>query len=52
VIGRWRPAFLILPDEMNAESMADHIRISLVVGPILGIVVILLGSLLSYFWFG
>ena len=51
VIGKWRPGFLLLPEEMNAESMAVHIRISLVVGPILGLGIILIGVLISYYLF-
>ena len=51
VIARWRPAFLKLPDEMNVRSMAEHIKASLIIGPIIGCVVILVGALLSYYVF-
>ena len=37
VIGRWRPAILQLPEDMNAESMAEHIRASWQAGPVIGL---------------
>ena len=34
VIGRWRPAFLQLPEAMDKEEMAKHIRATFVAGPL------------------
>lgn len=51
VIGRWRPAILRLPDAMDAGSMAEHIRASLVVAPLIGLVLSLLSTLITRVWF-
>lgn len=41
VLGKWRPKFLMIPDEMGRESMAQHMRKSLVMGTLSGIVLAL-----------
>jgi hypothetical protein len=51
VIGRWRPAILHLPDEMDAGSMTEHIRASLVVAPLIGLVLSLVSTLITRVWF-
>jgi hypothetical protein len=51
VIGRWRPAILHLPDEMDAGSMAEHIRASMVVAPLIGLVLSLVSTLVTRVWF-
>ena len=51
VIGRWRPAILNLPDEMDAGSMAEHIRASMVVAPLIGLVLSLVSTLVTRVWF-
>jgi len=35
VIAKWRPAFLKIPDEMNAESMKKHILFTIPVAPVI-----------------
>ena len=44
VLGKWRPKFLKIPDEMGKESMTEHIRKSLFVGTLSGIVLALVAS--------
>ena len=39
VIVLWRPAFLKLPDAMNAESMKKHILITIPVAPVICLVI-------------
>lgn len=51
VIGVWRPDFLRLPEAMGRESMSIHLRSSLVVGPLAGLVLCALSTLLSYWLF-
>lgn len=49
VLSIWRPAFLQLPDEMGAESMKKHILISIPIGLVIGAVLTLISSTVSYF---
>lgn len=48
VIGRWRPSILKIPEDMNAESMNEHINASLKVGPIIGLVLAALSAGISF----
>lgn len=52
VIGRWRPAFLQLPDAMGAESMREHIQKSIPVGTLFGLIISLVCTVISYYMFG
>jgi hypothetical protein len=47
VLGRWRPSFLKIPSEMGSTSMAEHIRRSLSIGLLSGVVLSLLTASLS-----
>jgi hypothetical protein len=49
VLAIWRPAFLKLPDEMGRESMKKHILISIPIGLLLGIILTLISTAISYF---
>jgi hypothetical protein len=49
VLSIWRPAFLHLPDEMGAESMKKHLLVSVPVGLVIGAVLTLISSTVSYF---
>jgi len=51
VIGRWRPAFLQLPDAMGAESMREHIQKSIPVGTLFGFIISLVCTAMSYYLF-
>jgi hypothetical protein len=44
VIGRWRPAFLQLPDAMDKDQMAEHIRRTFIAGPVFALVLAALSS--------
>lgn len=48
VLGVWRPSFLRLPQEMGSSSMAEHIRRSLPIGIISGIILALVTAAISY----
>jgi hypothetical protein len=48
VLGAWRPSFLRLPLEMGSSSMTQHIRRSLPVGFVSGILLALITSTISY----
>jgi hypothetical protein len=45
----WRPAFLQLPDEMGKESMKKHILISIPVGLVIGALLTLISTTISFF---
>lgn len=47
----WRPAFLRLSNRMTAESMGEHIGRSWLVGTAAGVVLSLLVTAVSTFWF-
>jgi hypothetical protein len=49
VLGVWRPPFLRLPHEMGSSSMAMHIRSSLPIGLISGVLLALITATISYF---
>ncbi len=49
VLSRWRPAFLLIPDEMNTESMREHIIASLPIGTIIGAVLTAISTAITYF---
>ena len=51
VLGRWRPGFLNLPDAMGSESMREHIKKSLPVGIVFGLILALLSSTATYYLF-
>jgi hypothetical protein len=51
VLGYWRPDFLHLPQAMGAESMRTHIRKSLVPGLLFGLVVALVCSAITFYFF-
>lgn len=48
VLGIWRPGFLKLSDEIGAQSMKQHILISIPVGIIAGIALTAISSAISY----
>lgn len=48
VLGKWRPKFLKIPDAMGKESMAEHIRKSLLVGILSGIALALTASGITF----
>lgn len=51
VIGRWRPAFLQLPDAMDKEEMAEHIRRTFVAGPLFALLLaVLSASVTTLIW--
>ena len=45
----WRPAFLQLPEEMGKESMKKHILISIPIGLVIGAILTLISTTISYF---
>jgi hypothetical protein len=47
VIGRWRPAFLQLPDTMDRNQMKEHIRRSFVVAPLFALLLAALSAGIS-----
>jgi hypothetical protein len=49
VLGAWRPSFLRLPHELGSSSMTAHIRRSLPVGLIAGVLLALVTATISYF---
>jgi hypothetical protein len=49
VIGRWRPAFLNLPEAMDKAEMAAHIRKSFIVAPLFGLLLALAATMISFF---
>ena len=51
VIGKWRPKFMQIPEEMNADSMHLHIVESTKKGPIIISAISLLGTLIAYMTF-
>lgn len=44
----WRPAFLQLPDEMGKESIKKHILISIPIGLVIGAILSLIGTTITY----
>lgn len=48
VLGVWRPSFLRLRQEMGSASMTEHIRRSLPVGVISGVLLALVTATISY----
>jgi hypothetical protein len=52
VLGSMRPAFLELPEAMGEESMREHIKKSIPVGTLTGLVISLVCTSISYFLFG
>ena len=52
VIGYWRPAFLQLPEAMGAESMGEHIKKSIPVGVLFGLLISLACTAVSYYLLG
>ena len=48
VISTWRPTFLKIPATMGKESMKKHILISLPIGLLIGAILTLVGTGLSY----
>ena len=51
VIGYWRPTFLRLMVAMDAESMREHIKKSIPVGTLFGLIISLLCTAISYYLF-
>jgi hypothetical protein len=51
VLGLWHPAWLKVPDKMGRQSMARHIRTSLPVGVVLGALMALVTTGVSYLAF-
>ena len=51
VLGYWRPSFLKLPDAMGADSMRVHIKKSIPVGTLAGLVISLVCTMISFFLF-
>jgi hypothetical protein len=49
VIGYWRPVFLQLPEAMGAQSMREHIKKSIPVGTVFGLIVSLVCTAVSYY---
>ena len=49
VIAIWRPRFLLLPDEMGAESMKKHILVSIPIGLVIGVLLTLISTTIAYF---
>lgn len=49
VIGHWRPAFLHLPESMQATEMKTHIKRSLVAAPVFGILLAFVATVISYY---
>ena len=49
VLAYWRPPFLNLPGEMGKESMKKHILISIPIGLLIGAVLTIISSAISYF---
>lgn len=49
VLPIWRPATLQLPDEMNKESMKEHILISIPIGLLIGAILTFISTTTSYF---
>lgn len=49
VIAYWRPTFLHLPDEMGIESMKKHILISIPIGLLIGALLTVVSTAVSYF---
>ena len=52
VLGSWRPVFLDLPDAMGRESMREHIKKSIPVGNLAGVIISLVCTAISYNLFG
>lgn len=52
VLGSWRPVFLDLPDAMGRESMREHIKKSIPVGTLAGVIISLVCTAISYNLFG
>jgi hypothetical protein len=51
VLGYWRPDFLQLPEAMGAESMGTHMRKSILPGILFGLVIALICSAISFYFF-
>jgi len=51
VIGKWRPKFMHIPEEMNADSMHLHIVESTKKGPIIISAISLVGTLIAFMIF-
>jgi hypothetical protein len=51
VIGHWRPKFLNLPDSMDKNQMKDHIARTFIAGPILGLLLALFSTLITFYAF-
>lgn len=51
VLARWRPRFLHLPEQMGRASMREHMRRSILVGLVAGLLLAGLSTTLSFFWF-
>ncbi|MFL7892757.1 MAG: hypothetical protein ACK2UM_20005 [Anaerolineales bacterium] len=51
VLGYWRPAFLQLPAAMGGESMREHILKSIPVGIVFGVIICLVCSAASIYFF-
>jgi hypothetical protein len=52
VLGYWRPSFLQLPEAMGAESMREHIKKSIPVGILGGLLLALVCTAISFLLFG
>lgn len=51
VVAVWRPGFLNLPEEMGKKSMREHIQQSILVVPVIGVVLTVLATGISYLVF-
>ena len=49
VLGHWRPGFLRVPDAMGPDSMKEHMRKSLPVGTVFGILLSLVSTVISFY---
>lgn len=49
VIGIWRPEFLNLPAEMDKSQMKEHLRRTLLAGPVFALLLALFASLVGYY---
>ena len=51
VLARWRPRFLHLPEQMGRASMREHVRRSIPIGLVAGLLLVGLSATLSFFLF-
>ena len=52
VLGKWRPGFLNIPEELTLESMKQHVKKQFTLGWLIVVPLILLSALINYLLLG